>query len=214
MIYTTVIFDFDFTLADASPAIIDSMNSAFRGLGLEERDGQAIIRTVGLTLTQAFGILTGLDDAELAKRFLTLFKERADQIMTAQTELLPGAVDVLTRLKNAGCNTAIVTSKLRYRIEETLQKHGITSLVDYIVGFDDVQEAKPSPEGLLKALAHFCVDKRNTLYVGDSYIDANAAANAGVDFAAVTTGTTSGKDFQALPHVWIVKGLSELLCYI
>jgi phosphoglycolate phosphatase len=35
--------------------------------------------------------------------------------------------------------------------------------------------------------------------------------NAGVAFAAVTTGTTTSQEFARLPHVAIMKDLSEIL---
>jgi phosphoglycolate phosphatase len=46
--------------------------------------------------------------------------------------------------------------------------------------------------------------------VGDSLVDANTAKNAGVDFAAVTTGVTKERDFSGLPVVKILRDLSEL----
>jgi len=44
-------------------------------------------------------------------------------------------------------------------------------------------------------------------------IDAQTAANAGVDFAAVVTGTTTTQNFLALPHVMIARNLSEVIEY-
>jgi len=46
-------------------------------------------------------------------------------------------------------------------------------------------------------------------YIGDSLIDAKTALAANVDFAAVTTGTTTETEFSRYPYVKVVKNLSE-----
>lgn len=210
MKYKAVIFDFDYTLADATPAIVECANHALASLGFAPADKESIRKTVGMTLSDAFAVFTGITDKELTGRFLDEFKTHADLIMTANTTLLPGAAETLAQLKNTGIKTGIVTSKLHYRIDEVLNRFNIPHLVDYIVGYEDVESPKPSPEGLLNAINHFGLDKSEVLYVGDSIIDAKTAQNAGVDFTAVTTGTTAADDFAKLPNVAVIGGLSDL----
>ena len=65
--------------------------------------------------------------------------------------------------------------------------------MDIIVGGEDVKAAKPSPEGLLLAIKRLHVSKAETLYIGDSTVDAETAQAAGVDFAGVTHGVTTAK---------------------
>ena len=134
--------------------------------------------------------------------------------MTANTVLLDDTIKVLSLLKKMKCNTAIVTSKNHYRIEDALEKFGIRELIDYIVGFEDVSVPKPSPEGILKAIDYFGAAKQSVLYIGDTLTDAKAAADASVDFAAVTTGTTSAQDFTGAAYVYIANNLTELVEYI
>lgn len=210
MPYQAYIFDFDFTLADATPGIVASVNHALQGLGYPPAGVEPIRRTVGMTLQETFATLTGCTDEASAARFRALFKERADEVMTDRTVLLPGVAGVLAALKKAGAKTAIVTSKFHYRIDQALAKHGCAHLVDCIVGLEDVTAAKPSPEGLRRAMAALGVEPGGVLYVGDSTIDAKAAQSAGVDFAAVTTGTTGAADFDALPRVAVADGLPGL----
>lgn len=200
MRYKTYIFDFDYTLADATPGIVESINYALNQAGLKSENCDTIKKTVGMTLKDTLFELTGVSDEYTIERFVAHFKYMADRVMADNTVLLPDTVFVLSDLKQNGCNTAIVTSKLHYRIDEVLKKYKITELIDFIVGFEDVAEAKPSPEGLLKAIKFFGGDKRSVLYIGDSLIDANTAAGAEVDFAAVLTGTTAGEDFAELPN--------------
>lgn len=212
--YKAIIFDFDFTLADATHGIVESVNYAMNLLNLERRSEQEIRKTVGMTLKDTFKTLTGISSDDLASRFTILFKEKADLIMTENTVLFPDTIDVLCQLKARNCKTGIVTSKFHYRIDEILKRNEIAYLIDAVIGFEDVETAKPSPEGLIKIIDFLAVDKADALYVGDSLIDANTAINASVDFAAVTTGTTSAYDFSLLPHSIIADSLSGLFNYI
>ncbi len=210
MSYSAYVFDFDFTLADATPGIVASVNYGLEELGYPPAGVEPIRRTVGMTLKDTFAVLTGCNDEDTAVRFAALFRARADEVMTDNTTLLPGVAEVLAHLKAGGAKTAIVTSKFHYRIDQALAKHGCTHLIDHIVGLEDVAEAKPSPEGLLRAMDALGVGRGGTLYVGDSLIDARTAQNAGVDFAAVTTGTTVAGEFAGLPHVAVAGSMSAL----
>lgn len=211
MKYDTIIFDFDFTLADASGAIINCANYALGMVGEEEKTPDAIRKTIGMTLKRTFVALTGCEEEEKAERFLVHFKEQADKIMAKNTALMPDTVDVLRKLRADNLNTAIVTNKFAYRIREVLDIYKIADLVDYIVGFEDVKNAKPSPEGLNMAAEYFKSEKSRVLYVGDSLVDAETSANAGIDFAAVTTGETQAGEFQKYPNVIAAATLTEAL---
>ena len=211
MKYKTFIFDFDYTLADATVGIVECTNYALKQIGFPTESVDDIRNTVGMTLGDMFSTLTGVTDDSLRQQFFPLFLKRADEIMADSTVLFTDTIDVVKQLRDKGCNTAIVSTKVRYRIEEILKKFGITELFDFVIGLEDVTEPKPSPEGLLKAIERFGVKHSSVLYIGDSLIDANTANNAGVDFAAVLTGTTTHNDFQTLPYVYIAKSLTEML---
>jgi phosphoglycolate phosphatase len=208
--YSTIIFDFDYTLADATYGIVSSFNYAFSGLEIPGCDCESIKRTVGLSLDEAFVQLTGNKDQVVINCFKNLFREKADEVMSKNTVLFEDAIGTLQQLKRNGFNTGIVTTKYRYRIVETLNMHGISNLVDVIVGGEDVKVPKPSPEGLLLAIDSLNSQPDDVLYIGDSLVDAKTALAANVDFAAVTTGTTNEKEFLQFPCVKVLKNLSEI----
>ena len=145
--------------------------------------------------------LTDKKDEALTNSFKKFFREKADEVMSKNTVLLDDTISTLQWLKHDGFSTGIVTTKYRYRIVETLNMHGISELIDVIVGGEDVKVPKPSPEGLLLAIDGLNAQLNNVLYVGDSLVDAKTALAANVDFAAVTTGTTSKKEFSQYPCI-------------
>ena len=77
-----------------------------------------------------------------------------------------------------------------------------------------MSNAKPSPDGLNLMIDRLGMNKCDVLYIGDSYIDAETAHNAGVDFAGVTTGSTSKSDFQKYPHIYVGKDLLDIFTAI
>lgn len=190
---------------------MECANFALGRLGIPSKNPEEIKRTVGMTLQDTFYALTDIKEADISNDFVRLFACKADEVMTENTSLFPDTITTLTALQTKGYQTTIVTSKLRYRIEEVLKKYDACSLINYIVGFEDVKEPKPSPEGLKKAIHALSARREQVLYIGDNVIDAKTALNADVDFAAVTTGTTTTEDFQEYPKVLVAENLSQLL---
>ena len=83
---------------------------------------------------------------------------------------------MLRRLKAKGARCCIVSSKTRSRINQTIEKEHLESLVDCVVGMEDVSEAKPSPEGFSRFSGALISCRLDILYVGDSLIDAETAS--------------------------------------
>ena len=134
MFFDTVIFDFDYTLADGTDAIVACYNHAFRAFGYPDGEREAVRRTVGMTVRDSIKLLTGCKDPESIEKMRLLFREKADEILAKNTFLFDGAKPLLRRLKEAGVKTAIVSSKERVRIEESLALGGAEGLVDHIIG--------------------------------------------------------------------------------
>lgn len=208
--YRAVIFDFDYTLGDSSQGIVLSVNHALAQMGHPEKGAQEIHRTIGLSLHETFKQLTGSDDPSHAAQFTRLFHEKAESVMVASTQLYPHTPALLRDLKARGCQTAIVTTKLRRRINQILDQFSSSALIDLVVGAEDVRAEKPSPEGLLWAINHLGISPEQALYVGDSLVDAQAAQRAGVCFAAMLTGKTSREAFASYSPVIIAQDLTEL----
>lgn len=205
--YQALIFDFDYTLGDSTKGIEISINYAFEKMGLPLGKTEEIKKTIGLTLKDTYATLTDDEDEVHAEMFAGYFREKADEVMAANTELYLPVKDILWDLKKQGCKIGIVTTKFHYRIDQILEKFYMSKAVDIIVGGEDVKVEKPDPEGLLYAIEYLKLDKRDVLYVGDSIVDAKTAERAGVDFAGVLTGTTRREEFYQFKNVHIAENL-------
>lgn len=211
MNYTTYLFDFDYTLADSSRGIVTCFHNVLTRHGYTEVTDDDIKRTIGKTLEDSFSILTGVTDAGQLAGFKAEYRKEADTHMTVNTVLFLETKSVLTALKDSGARIGIISTKYRFRIKELLNQHFPEDFMDIIVGGEDVKAAKPSPEGLLLAIKRLHVSKAETLYIGDSTVDAETAQAAGVDFAGVTHGVTTAKELEKYPHRKIMNTLEELL---
>lgn len=211
MNYTAYLFDFDYTLANSSAGIVICFQHVLQGNGYRNVSDDDIRRTIGKTLEDSFAILTGVSDPVILEEYRKVYVREADVYMTAHTVLFPETASVLAELKKAGKKLGIISTKYRYRIRELLDKEELTHLFDIIVGGEDVKAHKPSPEGLLFAMEHIGVLPEDTLYIGDSVVDAETALAARVDFAGVTHGVTTAEELAAYPHWRIMPSLNGLL---
>lgn len=209
-----VIFDFDYTLGDSTEGIVKSTLSALERLGEKNTSKKKIKATVGISLDETYKVLTGKDDDEKAKLFTKFFIEKADEVMVDSTELYESTLEVLSELKKIGFKTGIVTTKLNSRIQSILKKFNAEYLIDVIIGVENVKNVKPHPEGLEKAVKLLGLSKKEVLYVGDSYIDANAAQNANIDFIGVLTGTTTNEKFLEFKNITVCKDVKNAFNFV
>ena len=211
MNYTAYLFDFDYTLADSSQGILICFRNVLDRRQFRDVTDEAIKRTIGKTLKESFSILTGITDPEQLASMQKEYSEEANIHMNANTVLFPATIAVLTRLKEQGARMGIVSTKFRFRIQNFLKDYFPDDFFDVIIGGEDVESHKPSPEGVFLALAQLGCSREETLYVGDSLVDAETAMEAGVDFAGVLTGMTTAGELRAFPHRVILTDLNDLL---
>ncbi len=208
--YSGYLFDFDYTLGDATIGIADSVNFALEQMRQPVCRIEDIRKTIGMHLSDTYTYLTN-DNTETNKtRFTQLFKQRADVVMLENTLLFTDTEAVLSALKSFHAKTAIVTTKYHYRITQILDKYNIAHLIDVVVGGEDTVHSKPHPEPVEKALNQLNEKPQNCLFIGDSIIDAETAFNAKLDFIAVTTGTTPKEAFNKFPKIGVVPCLCDL----
>lgn len=211
MNYTTYLFDFDYTLADSSRGIVTCFRNVLNRYQYTDVTDETIKRTIGKTLEESFSILTDVTDPDQLAAFRQEYRLEADVHMNVNTRLFPDTLTTLKELKKRGARIGIISTKYRFRILSFLKEYLPEEFLDIVVGGEDVQAAKPSPEGVKFALEHLGSTCQETLYIGDSTVDAETAQNAGVDFAGVLNGMTTAEELRKYPHQIIMNNLEELI---
>lgn len=212
MKYKAVCFDFDYTLGDATDAVVAGYTYALTRMGWPAPEREAVRRTIGYMLEDGYTMLTGDDDPQRRTQLRPLFRQAASDLQVRDTRLFPGARELLRGLRDSGVKLAVISSKGTGTLRAILENRGVLELLDLVIGADAVAVHKPDPEGVLRALDTFGLEREQVLYCGDSLVDGQTAQNAGVDFCAVLNGTTVPADFDAagLPRVHTSPDLWEL----
>ena len=209
---TAVIFDLDGTLVDSAPDLQAAANRMLREAGLPALDLETVTSFIG----------NGI--AKLVERCFARHSERPDDLPAqvarfqqlyeaeghARTSLMPGVEAALRELADRGALLGLCTNKDTAPASAILRKLGVAPLFHAVIGGDSGLPKKPDPAPLLHCAAKCGAAAENAVFVGDSGIDAETAAAAGLPFLLYTEGYGGAglsslapdavfSDFAALP---------------
>lgn len=208
--YRAVCFDFDYTLGDSTDSIVAGFQYGLTQLGWPAPDREAVRATIGYLLEDAYTMLTGDTSLENRSKFRPLFLSVAKERQRRETILFPGAVELLHGLKARGVKTAIVSTKRGDTISYIMERYGVLSNLEFVIGSEHVNLPKPDPQGLLMSMDRLGICPDELLFCGDTILDAGAAQNAGCDFCAVLNGITSAEGFAGFSPTHIAPDLPDL----
>jgi HAD superfamily hydrolase (TIGR01549 family) len=121
-----------------------------------------------------------------------------------------GAVAILRRVKHSEILTGIVTNSGRAPVESILTDFGFSPYLSIVITRNEMEKLKPHPHGLIRAMKELKVEPAETLYVGDSLIDIEAARRAQMKCASVSTGTYQHEALVKLGPDYAFRNLEEL----
>lgn len=208
MKYDSVIFDLDGTLLDTLGDLCDSINFALGSMSMPERSLDEVRAFVGngvrnLAMRAA---PEGTDDRAVDE-LLAIFKEHYSVHGNEKTKPYDGVIPLLTRLKELGIPTAVVSNKIDSAVQTLVAEH-FNGLIDVAIGELLGVKRKPAPDTVLLAmdrLGAVC-----PLYVGDSEVDVETARNAGLDGVFVTWGFRSEQQLRQAGAQYTVGAAEEL----
>ena len=230
-----IIFDFDGTLGDTRRNIVTTMQMAIKEMQLPERCESECASTIGLPLAGCFRTLFPDIQEELiprcAETYRRIFNENLQKItpeaLTSPSSVatrpseqarrlsllrpFPGVVKTLKTLKEQGFALTIASSRSHNSLMELTRDMGIADYISYLIGADDVKEAKPQPEPVLKTLAAMQFVASETLVVGDMAVDILMGANAGTKTCGVTWGNGTRKELNEAGADFIIDEMEELI---
>jgi phosphoglycolate phosphatase len=123
---------------------------------------------------------------------------------TKTATVIPGAEKIPLILEKYNLNSAIYTNNSRETIKLYLSNPVFEFLNEFsILTRDDFDRPKPDPEGIISIIDRYYekqISKENTIYIGDSYIDAIAADRANVKFIWFNSRNIDPELFPSLPY--------------
>jgi phosphoglycolate phosphatase len=203
-----IIFDLDGTLVDAYPAIISSFNHTMQSLHYRRQSPRTICRAVGwgdANLLRPF-----IKEKDLNKA-LSIYRRHHKTSLIRYSRLLPSAEKLLTYLKSRGYKLSVASNRPT-RFSWILIHHlGLEKYFDYVLCADKLKHGKPHPEILKRIMQKFSSLPRQTLYIGDMAIDAQAARRAKVKTIIVTTGSSTKREIRKEKPYRIIGSIRALL---
>lgn len=182
----TIIFDFDGTLADTLPLVMDVNCQIAQVPSVSEEEMTALRRLPVLRIAQHLGI------ASVRTRLKMLFRTRP--MMTPrmrEVETFPGVIETIKKLHAGGIELIILSSNYSRNVHIFLENHGIEKYFSEVRNCNVFYKAYA-----LRRLVHARkLDKRHCYYVGNEQLDIRAAKKSGL--VAVAVGW-SGSDERAL----------------
>lgn len=190
-----IIFDFDGVIADSERLHLRAFQDVLRPLGLD------------LTAEAYYADYLGYDDAGVFRKFaedhsldweqathdrlLAGKAARFDALVAGGETLFPGAAAFI-RAAAVAVPIAIASGALTHEIEEILARAGLLHCFTAIVGADQTQRTKPSPDPYLEAFHRLtarghAISPSRTVAIEDSRWGLVSAAAARLRVVAVAT---------------------------
>jgi phosphoglycolate phosphatase len=209
----TILFDLDGTLVDTAPDLMLAHNHVMKKFGYPTKSTEDIRSLVG----KGAGALIGrsiwgqakkefskvLDEKikdEMVKEFINFYGKN----ILLESTLIDGVKDFLIWCKKKEISMAVCTNKTEHLAVDLLKKIEIYNYFEYVAGHNTFDYCKPDPRHLTNIIEILDGDISNSLMIGDSETDANAAKNAGIPLILLENGYTE-KNTTEIYHNHLIK---------
>ena len=207
-----IILDFDGTLGDTRNNIVKTLRETLLQSGLPMASEEDCAATIGLKLYDAFlqlvPTLTEQQAQECVELYREIFEINKKQLMP---KLFPHVLETIQELSQRGITLTIASSRSNNTLQDFVKDMGLSQYIVYTIGAEDVANAKPNPEPVLKTLQHLGMKAEETLVVGDMPYDILMGANACTLTCGVTYGNATRQQLADSKADYIIDDFAELL---
>ena len=203
-----ILFDLDGTIFDTVPAYIEAARITFKTIGYQIPENEKMLE-IPKRIEQRKSlsdIVNGDTEA-----FLNVYLKTFYDISTSEAKPFPNVSDTLETLSKKA-KLAVVTMRRvpSASILSELQQFDLEKFFDNVITALDTHNPKPSPEGLIRAVAALDLHMRDCVIVGDSTIDVKAGKAAGAKTVSVLTGLYSREELAKAEPDFIINSITEL----
>ncbi|MBT8126431.1 MAG: phosphoglycolate phosphatase [Gammaproteobacteria bacterium] len=210
-----VLIDVDGTLVDSVPDLAYCVDAMMSKLGLPERGQKRVRHWVGngverLVKRALVNQLDGEPDEVLYARALPVFEALYRENTSKRSCLYPGVNEALAFLRTTGIRMGCVTNKASQFTLPLLQDLGVRDNFEIVICGDMVERKKPDPLPLLQAAKQLETEPQESLMLGDSMSDVNAARAAGFQIVCMSYGYNHGEDIRDYDPDAVIDSMAEI----
>jgi HAD superfamily hydrolase (TIGR01509 family) len=185
--FRTVLFDVDGTLIDSNGAHATAWALALLEHGLPVSVAQ-VRPLIGMGGDKLLPAAAGIDESSTRGKAITARKKEifAETLPTLQPTR--GARALVEYLREHGVALVVATSAGEGEMDALLQQAGVDDLIPRRTSKDDAEESKPDPDIVQAALGRVHARPEESVLVGDTPFDIEAATRAGIRTIALRCG--------------------------
>jgi HAD superfamily hydrolase (TIGR01509 family) len=201
----SVIFDVDGTLLDTNYLHVAAWWDAFRERGHDIRCAD-VHRALGMGSSDLVELVLGRPDPSVIEAHSRYFAPYLGRMRP-----LPGAADLLRATARLGLHVVLATSAKDEEIDLMLDALDARDSIDVAVSSGDVEQAKPHPDIVDRALSESRTDPGCAVMVGDAVWDMIAAGRAGVRGIGLLSGGITETDLRDAGATEVYADAADLL---
>ena len=201
------IFDLDGTISDPKVGIARSINFALECHDFESKDEDEIGSLIGLPLDRMYAQLVEATEPSLVSSLVAKYRERYAEIGYAENTLYEGIETSLRFLHSqTASHLGICTTKPADMAQKILEMFDLDQLFEFVsggvIGIEKYQQ--------LEQLLHDGTITRNSLMIGDRFIDIRAARRNQLWSAAVLWGYGSQAELESEQPSYLLQSPPQI----
>lgn len=203
----TVLFDLDGTLIDTNELIVSSFLHTMEEYFPGQYGREDVLPFLGPSLQDTFSKLKPEGYEEMITTYRTYNLKNHDLLVKE----FEGVYETVRTLYENDFKLGIVTTKRSDVVKMGLKLTGLGEFFDVVVALDHVENPKPNPEPLLKALDQLGSSPERAIMVGDNHHDIVGGQNAGTKTAGVAWSIKGREHLEKYNPDYMLEHMADLL---
>ncbi len=205
-----LVFDFDGTLVDASIPICRAFNAALERFGARPVQEERIRKLIGRPLKDMFPVMVPDAQPDDIEQLIEYYREVFRPLAARLSKPMPGLEPMLAHF-HPDMKLGIATSRMSDGAQLILGAMHLLDRFEVIVGLQDVQNAKPHPEPVLKVLETLDIAPGQAVMVGDVPADMQAGKTAGTHTVGMISALHPDTRLVEAGADAVIRSLDELI---
>ncbi|MGE5600052.1 MAG: HAD family hydrolase [Pseudomonadota bacterium] len=204
-----MILDVDGTLVDSNDAHAHAWVAAFASAGITVAFDR-VRRAIGMGGDKLMPAVSGVaEDSPVGKQIAARRGDIFRDQFLPRLRPFPGTRALVQRFAADGFTLVIASSAKEDELHPLLEIAGVADLIPTRTSSDDAENSKPEPDIIHAALDRTKSNPLQTVMIGDTPYDVEAALRAGIRVVGVECGGWRSEDLQGAVEVY--DGPDDLL---